>query len=83
MSDKRKCIKNPYAGKKRKAWNKLTPFPNKWKRKFAKSDKGSYYHQGKWINVHEYRKGQYYNEYYDDILELDGDDFEQISLNGN
>ena len=40
MSDKRKYIKNPYAGKKRKAWNKLTtPFLNKWKRKLAKSDK--------------------------------------------
>ena len=30
MSDKRKYIKNPYAGKKTKAWNKpTTPFPNK------------------------------------------------------
>ena len=55
MSDKRKSIKNPYAGKKRKAYNKPTkPFPNKWKRKLAKSDKGSYHNQGKWINEHEY-----------------------------
>ena len=47
MSDKRKYMKNPYAEKKRKAWNKLTtPFPNKWKRKLAKSNKGSYYNQG-------------------------------------
>ena len=39
MSDKRKYIKNPYAGKKRKAWNKPTKlFPNKWYRKLAKSD---------------------------------------------
>ena len=37
MSDKRKYIKNPYAGKKRKAWNKPTkPFPSKFKRKLAK-----------------------------------------------
>ena len=44
MSDKIIYIKNPYAGKKRKAWNKPTkPLPNKWKRKLAKSDKGSYY----------------------------------------
>ena len=44
MSDKRKRIKNTYAGKKRKAWNKPTkPFQNKWKRKLAKSKKGSYY----------------------------------------
>ena len=40
MSDKRKSIKNPYAGKKRKAWNKPTKwFPNKWKSKLTKSDK--------------------------------------------
>ena len=70
MSDKGKFIKNSYAGKK-KAWNKPTkPFPNKWKRKLAKSDKGSYYNQGKWINEHEYGKGWYYNEYYDDDLDL-------------
>ena len=69
MSDKRKYIKNPYAGKKRKAWNKLTkPFPNKWQRKLAKSGKGSYYNQGKWINEHGYGKGWYYNKYYDDDL---------------
>ena len=44
MSDKWKYIRNPYEGKKKKAWNKLTkPFPNKWKSKLAKSDKGSYY----------------------------------------
>ena len=80
MSDKRKYTKNPYGGKK-KAWNKLTtPFPNKWKRKLTKGDKGSYYYQGKWINEYEYGKGRYYNEYYDDDLDLDDDDFEQISL---
>ena len=71
MSDKRKYIKNPYAGKKRKAWNKQTnPSPNKWKRKLAKSDKGSYYKQGKRIIEHAYGKGRYYNEYYDDDLDL-------------
>ena len=44
MSDKRKYIKNPYAGKKRKAWNKpKKSFPNKWQRMLAKSNKGSYY----------------------------------------
>ena len=81
MSDKTKYIKNSYAGKKRKAWNKLTtPFPNKWKRKLVKSDKGSYYYQGIWINKREYGKGRYYNEYYDNDLELDDNDFEQISL---
>ena len=71
MSDKRKYIKNPHTGKKRKASNKLTtPFPNKWKRKLAKSDECSYYNQGKWINEHENRKGRYYNAYYDDDLDL-------------
>ena len=30
VSDKGKYIKNPYTGKKREAWNKLTkPFPNR------------------------------------------------------
>ena len=66
MSDKRKYIKNSYAGKK-KACNKPTKsFPNKGKRKLAKYDKGSYYNQGKWINGHKDGKGRYYNEYYDD-----------------
>ena len=70
-TDKRKYIKKPYAGKKRKTWNKLTkPFPNKWKRKLAKSNKGSYYNQGKWINEHQYGKGWCYNEYYNDNLDL-------------
>ena len=41
-SDKRKSKDNSYAGKKRKAWNKLIkPFPNKAKRKLAKHGKGS------------------------------------------
>ena len=81
MSDKRKYIKNPNAGKKRKAWHKLTtPFPNWRKRKLAISDKGLYHYQGKWINEHEYEKGRYYNEYYEDDLDLSDDDFEQISL---
>ena len=84
MSDKRKYIKNPYAGKKRKAWDKLTTsFQNKCKRNLAKSDKGSYCYQGKLINRHKYKKGQYYNEYYDDDLDLDDNDFEQISLHLN
>ena len=62
MGDKRKYIKNP--SQERKAWNKpAKPFPNKWKRKLAKSNKDSYYNQGKWINEHEYGKGRYYNEY--------------------
>ena len=79
MSDKRKHIKNLYVGKKTKACNKVaTPFPNKWKKKLAKSDKGSYYYRGKWINEHEYGKGPYYNEYCDNDLDLDDD--EQISL---
>ena len=52
MSDKRKDIRNPYVGKKRKAWNKPTkPFPNKWKRKLAKSGKGSYYIVTKCIGI--------------------------------
>ena len=51
MSDKRKNLKHPYAGKKRKSWNKSTKsFPNKQKRKLAKSDKGSYLNQGKCAN---------------------------------
>ena len=69
MRDKRKYIKNTYTGKKRKAWNKLTkPFRNN----IAKFDKGSYlyYNQGKWINKHEYGKGRYYNEYYDNDPDL-------------
>ena len=61
-SCKRKYIKNPYTGKKRETWNKLTtPFPNKWKKKLAKSDRGSHYYLGKWINEHEYGKGRYHN----------------------
>ena len=56
---------------KRKPWNKPTkPFPNKWKRKLAKSDKGSYYKQGQWISEYEDGKGQHYNEYCDDDLDL-------------
>ena len=71
MNGKRKYIKNPYAGKKRKAWNKPTkPFPNRWKKKLAKFDKALYYNQEKWINEHEYGKGQYYNECYDEDLDL-------------
>ena len=67
----KKYIKSSYAGKRRKTWNKPTKqFPNKWKRKLAKSDEGSYYNQGKCINEHEYGKGRYYNEYYDDDLDL-------------
>ena len=62
MIKERKYKNNPYAGKKRRTWNKPTePFPNKWKWKLAKSDKGLNYSQGKWINEHEYRKGQYYS----------------------
>ena len=34
------------------------------------SEKGSYYNQGKGINEHDYQKGQYYNEYYDNDLDL-------------
>ena len=29
-----------------------------------------YYNKGKWINEHEYEKERYYNEYYDDGLDL-------------
>ena len=58
-------------GKRRQTWNKpRKQFPNKWKRKLAKSDEGSYYNQGKCINKHEYGKGRYYNEYYDYDLDL-------------
>ena len=72
INDKIKYIKNPYTGKKIKAWNRPTKlFPNKWKRKLAQSDKDLYYNQGKWINGHKYRKGQYYNECYDDDLNLE------------
>ena len=69
MRDKRKYIKNTFTGKKSKAWNKLTkPFPNN----IAKFGKGSYlyYNQGKWINKHEYGKGRYYNEYYNNDPDL-------------
>ena len=38
--------------------------------KLAKSDKGLYYNQGKWINEHEYGKVRYYSEYYNDDLDL-------------
>ena len=62
MIKERKYKNNPYEGKKRRTWNKPTePFPNKWKWKLAKSDKGLNYNQGKWINEHEYRKGRYYS----------------------
>ena len=71
ISDTRKSLKNPYAGKKRKTWNKPTkPFLSKWKRKLTKFDKGSYYNQEEWINEHEYGKGRYYRKYYDDDLDL-------------
>ena len=70
MKDKRKYIKNRYTGRRRKASNKPTkPFPNKW-RKLAKSNKGFYYNQGKWINEHKYGKRRYYNEYYYDDFDL-------------
>ena len=40
-------IENPYVEKRGKAWKKLTKlFPNKWKRKLAKSE-GLYYNKGK------------------------------------
>ena len=39
-------------------------------RKLAKLNKGSYYNLRKWINEHEYGKGRYNNEYYDDDLDL-------------
>ena len=29
-----------------------------------------YYNQGKWVSENEYWKGQYYNEYYDDDIDL-------------
>ena len=46
MSDKRKYIKIPYAGKKLKAWKKPTKLlPNKWKRKLTQFDKASCYNQ--------------------------------------
>ena len=52
--------------KEKKSLEKPTkPFPNKWKKKLAKSKKSK-----KWINEHEYEKGRYYNEYYDDDLDL-------------
>ena len=52
-------------------WNKSAKlFPNKWKRKLAKCGKGQYYNDGKWINEHEFGKVGYYNEYYDDDLDL-------------
>ena len=38
-------------------------FPNKQKRRLAKTNKGLYYNQGKWINEHEYGKEWYYNKY--------------------
>ena len=41
------------------------------KRKYiAKSDRGSYYNQGKWFSKHQYGKEQNYNEYHDDDLDL-------------
>ena len=36
----------------------------------AKSNKGLYYNQGKWINDHEYGKGRYCNEQCGDDLHL-------------
>ena len=69
MSDKRTYIKHPYAGKNRKGWNKPTkPFPSNRKRKVAKSEKSLY--QGKWIKENEYGKVWYYNEYYNDDIDL-------------
>ena len=51
--------------KKRKTWNRLKELlPSRWKRKLAKSDKGSYYNQ------YEYGKGPYYNKHNDDDLDL-------------
>ena len=66
-----KIYKNPYAGKKREAWDKLTKsFPDKLKKKLPKSDKSAYYNQRRWVNEYEYGKGQYYNEYYNDGFDL-------------
>ena len=59
MSDKRK-YKKSLCRKQNKSLEKPTkPFPNKWKRKLAKSDEGLYYNQGKWNNEHEYEKEWY------------------------
>ena len=57
--------------KEKKSFKKPTKlFPNECKRKLAKFDKGSCYNLRKWINKHEYEKGRYYSEYYDDDLDL-------------
>ena len=50
-------------------------------RKLAKSDKGSYCNQGKWINEPEYRKG-YYDEYYNDDFDLIATDKGSSSYSG-
>ena len=50
-------------------------------RKLAKSDKGSYCNQGKWINGPEYRKG-YYDEYYNDDFDLIATDKSSSSYSG-
>ena len=38
--------------------------------KLAKSDEGWHYSYWKQISEHEYGKGRYYNEYYNDDLDL-------------
>ena len=69
--DKKKYIKKLLRRKEKKTWNKpKKSFSNKWKRKLAKSDKVSYYNQGKQVNEHDYGKEQYYNKYYNDDLDL-------------
>ena len=71
ISNKVKYIKKSLNRKERKVQNRPTkPFPNKWQRKLPYSVKDLYYNQRKWINGHKYRKGQYYNEYYHDDLDL-------------
>ena len=77
MSDKRKCEKDSFTGKKRKAWNrgKRTEMPVTVTEGLAATDKGSLYNQQAWLEDEEYTYGEglYYNREHSDSSDLFSD----------
>ena len=83
INDKIKYIKNPYTGKKKEKLGieQQNCFQTNGRGSLLNLTKDLYYKQGKWINGHKYRKGQYYNEYYHDDLNLETTDKSFCTVN--